>query len=432
VADDLSTAGGVGYVLRKFPVLSETFVLNEILALEERGIPVHIFALAPPRDPRFHEGVSRLKAEISYVPGLQDWRALIRHARRQAQRSPVRFRKELRRVLLTGRPWLWWRFLQAAYIADRARRYRLAHLHAHFANRTANVALIASRLLKIPFSFTAHAFDIFREVDEKVLVRKMKAAAFTVTVSDYNVAHLSSLRGAGGARLELVRNGIDFLRFRPPASPPPAEPFTILAVARLVEKKGLPVLIEACRLLREGAVTFRCGIVGKGAQRGLLEQRIREAGLDEHVHLLGPHTQGQIVARFHAAHVVALPCIVGEDGNRDGLPVSIVEALACGVPVVSTAVTGIPEAVRHEVNGLLVPENDAPALAAALERLAGDRALLARLAAAARPSAARDFDERVTADRLAELFVECGVVVRPDGGDARPRPAPRVVTGGGS
>ena len=430
MASELPTAGGVAYVLRKFPVLSETFVLNEILALEERGIPVHIFALAPPRDPRFHEGVARLKAEISYVPGLQDWRALLRHARRQAKRSPARFRKELRSVLLTGRPSLWWRFLQAAYIADRTRRYRLVHLHAHFANRTTNVAMIASRLLKIPFSFTAHAFDIFREVDDRVLVSKMKAAAYTVTVSDYNVTYLSSLRGARNARIELVRNGIDFQRFRPPASPPPAEPFTILAVARLVEKKGLPVLVEACRLLRDRGVTFRCEIVGKGAQRGLLEQRIREAGLEEHVHLLGPHTQGQILARFHEAHVVALPCIVGEDGNRDGLPVSIVEALACGLPIVSTPVTGIPEAVKHEENGLLVPENDAPALAAALERLAVDRALLARLSAAARPSAAAAFDENATADRLAELFQECGVVVRAEGPDVHPRDAPRAATGG--
>src|SRR5687767_7033128 len=148
----------VGYVLRKFPVLSETFVLNEILALESMGIEVHVFALAPSRDPRFHEGVGRLKATIHHVPGLSDFRTLLRHARRQAKRNPRRYRRQLLNVLGTGRPKLLWRFLQASYVADRARRAGVTHLHAHFANHPATVAHQASRLLGIPYSFTAHAY----------------------------------------------------------------------------------------------------------------------------------------------------------------------------------------------------------------------------------------------------------------------------------
>ncbi|MHC4938742.1 MAG: glycosyltransferase [Planctomycetota bacterium] len=397
--------GPVGYVLRKFPVLSETFVLNEILALEARGVEVHIFPLAPTRDPRFHEGLGRLKATVHYVPGVGDLKTLLRHARRQARRKPKRFRREFLRALATCRPTVLWRFLQAAYVADRARRVGVRHLHAHFAGRPATVARQASHMLGTPFSFTAHAFDIYRGANPHVLADKMADACFTVTVSDYNVDYLRALANGKAPRLELVRNGIDMSRFAPPESPPEGR-FKILAVARLVEKKGLPILIDACRQLRDRAREFECEIVGKGAQRAMLERLIREWELGDCVRLSGPVAQQEIVGRYHAAHVVALPCIVGDDGNRDGLPVSIVEALACGVPVISTPVTGIPEAVRDDVNGRLVPENDPAALAAAIEELMDDPEKLARLREGARSSVLAGFDETRTAARLHGLFEE--------------------------
>jgi glycosyltransferase involved in cell wall biosynthesis len=404
--------GGVGYVCRKFPVLSETFILNEILALEALGMPVQIFSLLPPRDPRIHEGVVRLKASIHHVPGWEDRRILLRHARRAWDRNVPAFRRSLLEVVRSGRPTVLWRFLQAGWVADRAQRMKLEHLHAHFANRTTTVARFASRLTGIPYSFTAHAFDIYRGADLKVVARKMRDAAFTVTVSDYNAEFLRGLVPDGEARIELVRNGVDFARFAPPPAPP-AEPFTILAVARLVEKKGLAVLVEACRHLRDRGRDFHCRIVGKGNQRGLLEALIREHRLRDRVAILPPHTQEEVVERFHEAHVVALPCVVGADGNRDGLPVSIVEALAAGVPVVSTPLTGVPEAVVDGVNGLLVPERDAVALADALDRLLTDRALLARMRAAARPSVAGAFDQELTSRELHRLFRETVRTVLP-------------------
>lgn len=400
-----SKNGSVGYVLRKFPVLSETFILNEILALEAMGLEVHIFPLAPTRDPRFHDGLCRLRSTIHYVPGPLDMKTLWRHARRQARRSPGRYRRQLFKVLGTGRTQLWWRFLQASYVADRARRVGVRHLHAHFANRSATVAHQASRLLDIPFSFTAHAFDMYRDADDRVLARKLADARFAVTVSQYNVDHLQTLSNGRPGRIELVRNGIDMDRFSPPPSSPNGT-FTILAVSRLVEKKGLPLLIEACRLLRDRGLEFRCEIVGKGAQRALLDQQVREGNLRDHVHLIGPLTQQEIVGRYHSAHVLVLPCIVGSDGNREGLPVSIVEALACGVPVVSTPITGIPEAVRDGVNGLIVPEGDAGAVADAIAALMRDPDLRTRLSAAARSSVRTTFDQQHTAKQLYELFQE--------------------------
>jgi glycosyltransferase involved in cell wall biosynthesis len=308
-------------------------------------------------------------------------------------------------VLAAGRPKLLWRFLQASYVADRARRARIRHLHAHFANHPATVAHQASRLLGIPFSFTAHAYDVYRDADTRVIARKMRDARFTITVSEYNADFLRSLANGSRPRVELVRNGIDMNRFSPPATRPDG-PFTILAVARLVEKKGLTFLVEACRNLRDRGLAFRCEIVGKGAQQPRLDGLIRDWDLRDRVTLVGALAQQEIVERYRRAHVVVLPCIVGSDGNRDGLPVSIVEALACGVPVISTAVTGIPEAVRHEVNGLLVPQGDALGLSDALERLMRDPELRTRLSAAARASVTEDFDQAKTAARLWTLFEE--------------------------
>ena len=395
--------GPVAYVLRRFPVLSETFVLNEILALEALGQDVHVFALAQPRDPRFHESLSRLRAPITYVPGPLEIGALLEHHRKLFRRRRKLYLDELGRVLLTLSPRFLWRFLQAGYVADKARSLHVPHFHAHFANRATTVASLASRMLRIPHSFTAHAFDIFQDVEKEVLAKKMQDARFVVTVSDFNVAYLRTVLAGREARIERIYNGIDLEQFRP-AHRPAASPFTILAVARLVEKKGLRVLVDACAHLRGRGVAVRCWIVGKGAERPLLVERIRELGLEAHVELLGALTQGEVLARYHQAHVLVLPCIVASDGNADGLPVSIVEALACGLPVVSTPVTGVPEAVVHGTNGLLVPSGDVVALADAVQSLAADPALRDRLARAARASVEQKFDQRDTARRLVALL----------------------------
>jgi glycosyltransferase involved in cell wall biosynthesis len=193
------------------------------------------------------------------------------------------------------------------------------------------------------------------------------------------------------------------LRFSPPRNAL-NPPFHIIAVARLVEKKGIPILINACRILSDRGLDYRCDIIGKGALRGSLEQMIREYDLRDRVQLLGPVRQQEIVPHYQRAHLLVLPCVVGEDGNRDGLPVSIVEALACGVPVISTPITGIPEVVHDGVNGLIVPAGDAAALADAIEKVMRDPELHARLRCAARPSVRDAFDSKKTAERLHQLL----------------------------
>ncbi|MGH8723175.1 MAG: glycosyltransferase, partial [Burkholderiales bacterium] len=295
--------GGVGYVLRKFPVLSETFVLNELLALEARGAPLYLFSLYRPNDPRFHEDLPKLKARVSYVPGLSEMRKLLRHHRRAAKSFGGRYLRTLLYAASHGRPTLFWRLLQAAYVANEARRLGLRHLHAQFANRPTTVACFAARLTGLPFSFTAHATDIFKDrVSRTALARKVADARFVVTVSEFNREYLERVTGAAPGKVVRIYNGIDLERFAPNGAAPPA-PFTLLCVARLVEKKGLPVLIEACRHLRDRGLEFRCGIVGKGVLRPRLEALIRRGRLEDHVRLLGPHTQGEVQARYREAHL---------------------------------------------------------------------------------------------------------------------------------
>ncbi len=400
----------IAYVLRRFPKISETFVLNEILAIEAQGIPVVIFALMPTRDPRFHEGLSKLKANIYYLPNISEWRMLLRHNVRAARRNGKRYFRAFLYALGTLRPSLVWRFLQSGYIADKAQQLHVNHLHAHFATRATSAALLTSRITNVPYSFTAHAVDIYKtSVKREALENKIAAAKFVITVSDCNKAYLQQLANGEAQRIVRIYNGIDMDRFKPGGTPRRLQTsesarFTILTVARLVEKKGLIDLVKACAHMAQRNVPYQCVIIGKGRLRSKLNETIKETGLHDRVRILRPHTQAEIAERYRSANLFVLPCTVATDGNRDGLPVSIVEALASGLPVVSTAVTGIPEVVKHGHNGLIVPERDPAALADAIESLISDDDLYRNLCAHARDSVLSQFNLHATAAELKQLF----------------------------
>jgi glycosyltransferase involved in cell wall biosynthesis len=393
----------VAYVVPKFPTLSETSVLSEMLALEARGLPLHVFSLARPNDPRFHEDLPKLKARVTYVPGPSELRTLLRHNHRAWRRYGKSYAHALGYALASGRPTLLWRVMQAAYIANVAERLGIRHVHARFADRAATIAFFLGRITGLPYSFTAQAGDIYRRsVRHAALARKAREARFVATGSDVGREYLEEVTAAP-EKIVRVYNGIDLTRFQPNGNRT-AKPFTLLCVARLIEKKGLPVLIEACRELRRRGVPFRCEIVGSGVLRPRLEQEIRWSGLGDHVRLLGPLTQDEVRDRYHTASLFVLPSVVAADGNREGLPAAIVEALACGLPVVSTAVSGIPEVVRHGHNGLLVPPSDARALADAIQSLVADPKLRRRLRGNARASVVELFDIRRTSEELRSLL----------------------------
>jgi glycosyltransferase involved in cell wall biosynthesis len=394
----------IGYVAKMYPRFSETFVVNEIRGREAQGEQLEIFSLRLPADGRFHESLAGVRAPVTYlrhgsVRGVDLWQSL-----RDAQETFGDLGPQLPGLLAVDPQ----EAVQALELAILVRRRGLEHLHAHFASAATTVTRTAAAIAGVPYSFTAHAKDIFHDsVDAEDLERKLSDAHHVVTVSDYNLAHLRSRFPTACGRLVRVYNGLDLDRFR--WSSGPREP-GVVAVGRLVEKKGFAVLVEAVALLRRAGREVPCTIVGAGELATVLAEQVDRLGLRDLVTLAGPLPQSAVQSVVARTQVLAAPCVVGSDGNADGLPTVLLEALAVGTACVSTSVTGIPEVVRDGETGLLVPPGDPVALAACIARLLDDPALRARLAGAGRQLVESAFDGRHQARALRSL-VESGPLV---------------------
>jgi glycosyltransferase involved in cell wall biosynthesis len=393
-----------------FPRFSETFILSEILELERQGLELRVFSLKRPNDGLVHADVTRVRAPVTYLPE-SSLRSVVAYAAAHGEVFGWNRRRYLRcfwltlwRALKKRRPAALKRFLQAGFIAPLLRREGIEHVHAHFATSATSVALHLHDLAGVSYSFTAHAKDIYRQtVESDSLVRKLCSARFAVTVSDYNRQYLA--RFARGEGLVRIYNGLDLERFAPNGTAR-EEPPLVLAVGRLIEKKGFADLVRACALLRRHGGPFRCRIVGKGELEEELRTLIEELGLQPEVELTGPIPREQLLAVYQRASVVVAPCVIGEDGNRDGLPTVLIEAMALGIPVVATDVTGIPELVEHGRTGLVVPQQDPQALAAAIRRVLADPTLGEALARAGRARVEQDFDVHANVAHLRALLEE--------------------------
>jgi len=398
----------IAYILKMYPRFSETFIVNEILELERRGVHVRIYSVRKPDDGRFHASLARVKARVVYVPrypAMEREQVLAAH-RELKLAHPQRYRSLHEQVEVLGTPEAIKRFLQAGVIANHLLHNPVDAMHAHFASSGARVAHWASLLTGVPYSFTAHAKDIYhQEVNPDSLRDKITDARFVVTVSDFNQQYLRSLMGDESSDIRRLYNGIDLTRFRPDPSVA-REQKLILAVGRLVEKKGFDNLIQACALLADRGLGFRCEIIGKGPLKQALSDHITKLGVGEFVKLIGARPQDQVLQAYKRATIFALPCIVGSDGNRDGLPTVLLEAMATGLPPVSTDLTGIPEIIDHNVNGLVVPPGDVAALANGLARLLHNPALRKRLGTAARRKVEREFDVRQNVAQLQRWLAE--------------------------
>ena len=375
-------------------------MVTEVLAHEAAGWEVEIFSLRPPNDTHFQDLLGRVRAPVRYLPGEGTRAADFWAALQEALLLPG-----ARTALDAGRGELAGDVYQALVLAVEVRRRGIEHLHAHFATSAATVGRLAARMARVPFSFTAHAKDIYHEaVRPDDLRRKLAEAAAVITVSDFNLAYLRDTYGPAAAGVRRVYNGLDLDRF--PYREPRLRPSRVVAVGRLVEKKGFDVLVDAAALLAERGVDFTVDIVGAGELEEPLRRQIDLLGLASRVRLLGPRPQAEMARAVAEAAAFAAPCVVGSDGNRDGLPTTLLEAMALGTPCVSTDVTGIPEVVRDGETGLVVPQNDAGALAAALERLLSDPELRLALATRARRRIEEDFDARRNGARLRQIVSE--------------------------
>jgi glycosyltransferase involved in cell wall biosynthesis len=391
----------IAYVVKRYPRFSETFVVNEILAHEAAGHSVEIFSLYPPNDTHFQDTIARVRAPVSYLnadglKAVELWNELERAADvlpgLWSGLAGVRG-AEAREVF------------QAARLARLARERGIGLLHAHFATTATEVARLAARFARMPFTFTAHAKDIFHEsADADDLRRKLAGAVRVITVSDFNVALLQRQFGEAARHVTRLYNGIDLERFT--FTPPDVRQPRIAAVGRLIEKKGFAVSVSACELLAKRNVAFACDIIGAGELEAGLRAQIEWLGLNDHVRLTGPRPQQEIITLVRDAAALAAPCVVGADGNTDGLPTVLLEAMALGTPCVSTDVAGIPEVLHDGETGLQVKQNDPAELATALERLLTGAELRVALAGRARKLIKRDFDVRCNAARQWDWFVE--------------------------
>ncbi len=405
--------GPLAYIMKRYPRLTETFIINEIRAMERLGADLRIFSLLQPEPPPHHPMVAQVMAPLHVLPaawGPKLKRLAASHTQAFTA-APLRYLGAAARALqwsaTSSSPLAVWKhFLRAGYVAAECRAQGIAHIHAHFANTPTAVAHFASLMTGIPFSFTAHAKDLYL-TRKDIIARRTRAAQFVVTCTGYNVRYLQDIQNHPPGKINLIYHGIDLDMFnaRPAAATPaPASPPLILSVGRLVPKKGLSDLITACALLKASGTAFRCRIIGEGPLRNALQEQINAAGLDGVITLEGAMTHASLIALYATADLFALPPRIADDGDRDGIPNVIAEAMAIGLPVVSTDVSGIPELVRNLETGLLVPPRDPAALAQAMEQLLRDRPLALRLAATGRALLERDFDLWTTTRRLHGLI----------------------------
>ncbi|MDA0865364.1 MAG: glycosyltransferase family 4 protein [Cyanobacteria bacterium] len=402
----------IAYVVKRYPRYSETFIVNEILAHEAAGLDLYIFALRPPVDTHFQDKIARVRAPVIYLKKPAQGR-MNPSVKTLTPNSGTYFWAELQEAAKVM-PDLWSQLgdavgerasvvYQAAWLAQEIRQRGITHLHAHFGSVATSVARLAARFAEVPYSFTAHAKDIFHhDVEPEELRRKLRDAATVVTVSDYNVAHLQQQFGADAAQVRRIYNGLDLRELR--CGVPPQRPPRILSVCRLVEKKGLRYLIEACGLLKQWGCEFTCQIVGTGPMEGELRSHLTALQLNDWVEIVGPRPQGEVFALMQQAAVFAAPYVIGNDGNRDGLPTALLEAMALGTPCVATDVTGIPEIIRDGATGMLVAQQDAEGLAKALQMLLTQPALRTTVAAQARQLIEAEFDITRNAAELRACF----------------------------
>lgn len=402
------TAAKVAYIVSAFPMLTETFILYEILAMEQLGLTIEVYPLLRKRDRVHHTEIDRLIKRTHYARFLSlpilsaNWYFI--------RRSPSVYFKVWSEVL-KGTFGSANFFFGALGIFPKAVRFayemaneKITHVHAQFANHPTVAALIIHRLTGIPFSFTARGSDVNK--DRRMLDRKIEAAQFAITVSEYTKKVMVDECGPGaGDKIHVIYGGVDTDVLSPDIKSDSDGPLQILCVARFEEVKGQTYLVEACRMLRDRGVNFKCHLVGEGPLRSKIEKQITRAALEDRVKLHSACSHTEVIEKLSQADVVALATVPASSGKREGIPNVLKEAMACGLPVVGVAISGIPELVEHGKSGFLVAPRDTMALADALQRLNDDLELRRSMGLAGRQKIVRQFNLRTSAAKRAQLFL---------------------------
>ena len=404
----------LGMILKGYPRISETFISNEILLLEKLGFRLHLFSMRKPREDFTHDSVKKIRARVDYLPEtlLKPLPRLLYHNLILAIKRPRIYAAALktawRRYLRTHKSATLKHLFQAGYLANRLLPTSgVTHLHAHFAHSPTSVALFTSRLTGLPFSFTAHAKDIYTS-NPRQLSEKIELSQFVVTCTEYNRRHLLEISDGHKTPIHRIYHGIDMDLFagndgdRQIA----AQPYRILTIARLTAKKGLPTVYKALKILADSGLNFEHTLIGDGEDRESILQLIKKLELASVTRWLGTRPHQVVLEQYRTADLFVLGCEVAANGDRDGIPNVLIESMAMGVPVVATDISAIPELVQDGKTGLLAPAGRPAKLAEAMQRMLTDAQLRNRLTAAARKHVVRKFDNGVLVKDLAEVYCE--------------------------
>ncbi len=405
----------IGYILKGYPRISETFISNEIYLLEQLGFSLHLFSMREPRESFTHESVNQIRAAADYLPStlLKPLPRLLYHNFKLARQRPeayseafrlmiTRFRRKKKVATIKH-------LLQAGYLVHALLPGTgVRHLHAHFAHSPTSVALFAHKLCNLPFSFSAHAKDIYTS-DQRQLQEKIALAKFVVTCTEYNRRFLQEL-ASDGPSIHRVYHGIDAGLFSGQSeSRKPSPPYRILSIARLVEKKGLPTVFRALRNLLDQGYSLHYTLIGDGEERRSILNQLHNLGLETICTWLGTQPHHRVIDEYRKADLFVLGCEVASNGDRDGIPNVFLESMAMGVPVLATRVSAIPELVEDGRTGLLVDPGEHEEMAQCMVKLLGDEELRHRIIAAARRRVREEFNNRELIQELAAVFEEAGL-----------------------
>jgi len=404
----------LAYILKGYPRISETFISNEILLLERLGFTLRLFPMRRGREDFCHDSVKQIKARVDYLPTelLLDLPQLIGPNILRAVKSPGRYRTALQtaatRYRRTGKQATFKHLFQAGYMTEKflSKEPAICHLHGHFAHSPTSVTMFASLLSGLSFSFTAHAKDIYTSHPDQ-LREKLEKSVFVSTCTRKNKQFLERLSENRGAAIHCNYHGIDLDLFnnrslRYTSSPP----YKLLTIARIIPKKGLPTVYQALKKLKESGLEFQHDLIGDGDDRDSVLKLIEELDLEDCCSWLGTLPHEQVLDRFVNSDLFVLGSQIAEDGDRDGIPNVLVEALAMGVPAVATNVSAIPEILINGKTGLTANQKDSAALAAAMVTLLTDQPLRRDIIDNGRDFVREHFDNSRLIVDLARLFID--------------------------